>query len=80
MCDSCLPLCNFCKHFHKNDPRQIEPFTCDAFPAAIPENIYFESGDHRQPVEGDHGIQFEKKPDLADDQESYFHRHYETSR
>ena len=75
-----LPMCNFCKHFHKNDPRQIEPFACDAFPEEIPDNIFFECGDHRHPVEGDHGIQFEKRDDLSESLKSYFLRHYERAR
>ena len=35
--------------------------TCDAFPQRIPDAILESKVDHRQPVEGDHGIQFEPK-------------------
>jgi hypothetical protein len=31
---------------------------CAAFPAGIPEQVYFNELDHRQPVDGDHGIRF----------------------
>jgi hypothetical protein len=35
---------------------------CIAFPDGIPDSIMFEGNDHRKPVEGDHGIQFEQAP------------------
>ncbi|MFZ0789550.1 MAG: 2'-5' RNA ligase family protein [Chromatiaceae bacterium] len=31
---------------------------CEAFPTGIPEAIYDNTTDHRQPVEGDHGLQW----------------------
>lgn len=37
------------------------PQTCDAYPGGIPQAILDNEVDHRQPVEGDHGIQFEAK-------------------
>jgi len=61
--ESGLPLCDFCKHYRGY---QIDKaagnvrFICDAFPTGIPQEIYFEQGDHRQPYDGDHGIHFEK--------------------
>lgn len=47
------PLCVGCTHL-----RQGDTFSCDAFPDGIPEDITFSRTDHRQPVKGDHGIQF----------------------
>jgi hypothetical protein len=40
-------------------------FFCDAFPDGIPEAIIRSRGDHRQPVEGDHGLQFLPKSEAA---------------
>lgn len=53
--------CQYCKHW-------ISPLdvgdgtgdiqTCAAFPDEIPANIWWNRVDHRQPVKGDHGIQW----------------------
>ena len=48
-------LCNHCKH-------KRDGITCDAFPNGIPIEI-IRSGEHFLPVDGDHGIVFEKKED-----------------
>ena len=54
------PICLWCTRFHGNQGR---PFTCDAFPDEIPDDIFFTSRiDHRKPVRGDHGLQFEEDP------------------
>lgn len=50
------PICMECKH-HNGD------LTCKAFPKGIPEKIIFGSWDHKNPIEGDNGIQFEPKKD-----------------
>lgn len=59
--------CGACARFHQltgeawwsaNPP----PPTCDAFPTGIPEAVFGNELDHREPIEGDHGIQFEAKP------------------
>jgi hypothetical protein len=39
--------------------------TCDAFPEGIPAEIAL-GGDHREPVDGDHGLRFK----LADTDEA----------
>jgi hypothetical protein len=46
------PICSFCRHW-QGDRR------CDAFPEEIPLAIWIGENDHRQPIEGDHGIRFE---------------------
>lgn len=48
------PICVGCKHLIGTllDPK------CAAFPDGIPNEILLSKLDHRQPVAGDHGIQF----------------------
>jgi len=57
-----IPQCQFCRHFH--DDREDGNF-CDAFPdgTGIPAEIILNQFDHRQPHDGDHGIQFDALPD-----------------
>ncbi|HEY3417144.1 MAG TPA: hypothetical protein VGM23_09700 [Armatimonadota bacterium] len=50
-----LSLCLVCKHFH-----YLPSYTCDAFPEGIPDEVFYREIEHRQPIPGDHGIQFEK--------------------
>jgi hypothetical protein len=50
------PLCIYCKHFRGAGARAL---VCDAFPDGIPQSIVESAVDHREPVEGDHGIRFE---------------------
>jgi hypothetical protein len=39
--------------------------TCNAFPSGIPQKIWNDQFDHRQPYRGDHGIRWEQeRPDL----------------
>lgn len=55
------PACLRCKHFR---PKALGP-SCDAFPhpARIPDRIWLFGDPHAKPVEGDHGIRFEPKPE-----------------
>ena len=65
-----MPLCKFCKHYHEKLVR-LRPYTCDAFPEAIPDKLFYEAGDHRHLIKGDKGIVFEKREDLDKDDEEY---------
>ncbi len=48
------PVCMWCKHFHRS-----RHWGCDAFPAGIPDEIWYHRNHHIQPFPGDRGIQFE---------------------
>ena len=47
-----IPICFECKSY-------IDKYNCSAFPEGIPNEILVGEYDHRQPYEGDNGIQFE---------------------
>jgi hypothetical protein len=59
------PQCLSCKHWvspldHGDTAHEPEPVqTCAAFPDAIPDDVWWNKVDHRQPVEGDGGIRWE---------------------
>ena len=50
-----VKYCNDCKHLWKHGCK------CDAFPDEIPVDVLIGDRDHRFPIDGDHGIQFEPK-------------------
>lgn len=54
-----LSPCPDCLHKH------LSRATCDAFPDGIPDAILRGRHQHRTPVAGDHGIQFEPLNDRA---------------
>lgn len=53
--------CMSCRHF---DAAVKDRDVCEAFPEGIPVEILDGSVDHRQPVEGDHGVRWEPSPGL----------------
>lgn len=57
-----LPICDSCRRvdLDRKEPMQAPP--CEAFPDGIPDEIYFEGFDHRQPFEGDRGLRYELEP------------------
>jgi len=60
------PMCVYCKHKYENDIR------CEAFPDGIPKEIFFTSEiDHREPYEGDNGIQFEPNDEVTESDLEY---------
>jgi hypothetical protein len=57
-------LCVSCVHLKRTDDYLMH--TCDAFKEGIPADIYFHGGDHRVPVAGDNGIQYELIPGMSE--------------
>lgn len=60
-----LSQCATCVHMRSpfsvpRAERPAGPF-CAAFPEGIPDRIYHNGGDHRQPVDGDHGVRWASK-------------------
>ena len=53
------PQCLSCRHWVSPLDREGDAQTCSAFPVGIPDDIWWNRADHRQPVEGDNGIQWE---------------------
>jgi len=51
----CLTCANLIDNFEE---------TCRAFPKGIPKEILSNENDHKKPVEGDQGIQYEKDQEL----------------
>lgn len=52
----CSVCVNFRSPFDSPEPRS-GPF-CIAFPDGIPDRVFTNQLDHRQPIEGDHGIRW----------------------
>lgn len=58
-------ICMSCTRWHRGGLMVEIPATCDAFPDGIPLNIFPGQDDHRQPVEGDNGLQYDQDPKLV---------------
>jgi hypothetical protein len=62
-----VPECKLrqCKHFigvvQDNAVESTERVVCRAFPNGIPASIAYGDDRHLTPVEGDHGIQYERQ-------------------
>lgn len=52
-----IPLCESCARLGPCGNTGMGT-CCEAFPAGIPDAIYVDGGDHRQPVDGDGGVTF----------------------
>ena len=58
-----LAQCFWCRNWM----RGTYPLSCTAFPDGIPEDIIMGKFDHREPHEGDNGIQFEPIEEQSSD-------------
>lgn len=54
-------LCNLCVFSEPGDDRMY----CEAFPDGIPDEVLYGVVDHRNPIPGDGGVQFEPEPDAT---------------
>jgi hypothetical protein len=63
-------ICLGCTRFHNE--YNAMPNTCDAFPDGIPAEISSGLSDHKDPWEGDHGLQFEENPEKSFLVEAYY--------
>jgi hypothetical protein len=52
-----MPICLYCTHFNRDSSGY--GLRCEAFPDGIPDIIIESQADHRRPINGDRGIQFE---------------------
>ncbi len=57
-----------CIHFvgASDDDEPQQKCVCLAFPGGIPEDIAYGTNLHTEPIEGDHGIQFQALPEVAE--------------
>lgn len=55
-----IPPCWTCIYKHSGRS------TCDAFPKGIPVEIATGQNQHREPVPGDRGIQYERRPNSGE--------------
>jgi len=57
--------CGVCARYRSFLTTGLDGPSCSAFPAGIPTAIFDNDLDHRQPVEGDHGLRWLSKDGAA---------------
>ena len=55
-----VPQCLVCRRYRK-PVKEDGVRRCEAFPEGIPEDLFKNRADHRNPFPGDNGIRFEAK-------------------
>lgn len=65
----CFSCTRYRSPFSEENTKGLKGPFCAAFPAGIPAGIWGNEQDHRQPIDGDHGLQWESNgadfPDWA---------------
>lgn len=59
-CDTCT---RFRSPFSPENTAGLKGPFCAAFPAGIPDKVFYMGVDHRQPVQGDHGLRWKSNGD-----------------
>jgi len=54
----CTTCARYRSPFSEENTRGLDDSFCAAFPDGIPDDVYNNALDHRQPVTGDHGLQW----------------------
>lgn len=58
----CAVCVHFVSPFARTDGNWDAPASCGAFPDGIPDEVYGNLIDHREPIEGDNGVQWAPVP------------------
>lgn len=65
--DLVLSQCDYCKHRGRLPGGGFTIPVCKAFPGHIPDEVLMNQVDHRKPIDGDDGVQFEPRDGLTDE-------------
>lgn len=63
--DASFAILSQCAYCARADDSGAIPLACTAFPSGIPDTILRNQVDHRKPVDGDQGFQFQLRKGLA---------------
>lgn len=70
LCDSCIHLASVTGW----SEGEMGPPPCHAYPAGIPVEIWYGGMDHREPIAGDRGVQYQASPDGGDTLDEWIYR------